>query len=285
MTVFDRRAVRHHRDRAAPGFGEYDFLLAEVAERLLDRLDDVKRDFPVALDLGCHTGSLGKRIDGRGGIKTLVQADLSPAMAVRAGGLAMAADEEALPFAEGSFDLILSGLSLHWVNDLPGALLQIRKALKPDGLFLAAMFGGLTLAELRQSLAAAEQATAGGVSPRVSPFADVKDAGDLLARAGFTLPVVDTDPLTVSYGDPLKLMTDLRGMGESNAVIERRKSFSRRETLMAARQQYLDDFAGEDGRVPATFQVLFLLGWAPHPDQPQAAERGSGQVCLTDILE
>ncbi|WP_460021644.1 methyltransferase domain-containing protein [Magnetospira thiophila] len=285
MTVFDRRAVRRHRDRAAPGFADFDFLLSEVAERLLDRLDDVKRSFPTALDLGCHTGELGSLLNGRGGIETLIQSDLSPAMAARAGSHALCADEEALPFAEQSFDLVLSCLSLHWVNDLPGALLQIRRALKPDGLFMAALFGGLTLAELRQSLGAAELQLEGGQSPRVSPFADVKDVGNLLARAGFTLPVVDTDLLTVSYGEPMKLMADLRGMGESNAVLERRKGFSRRATLMTARQQYLEDFAGEDGRVPATFQVLYLLGWAPHPDQPQAAARGSAQVCLTDILE
>ncbi len=202
MHVFDRATVRRHRDRAAAGLEDHDFLLREVGERLADRLDDVTRRFPVALDLGCHGGELGRLLNGRGGIETLVQCDLSPEMAGRAGPLSVAADEEFLPFAAECFDLIVSCLSLHWINDLPGTLVQIRRALKADGLFLAAMLGGNTLEELRAALAEAEIAAEGGLSPRVSPFADVRDAGDLLQRAGFALPVVDSDTITVSYGDP-----------------------------------------------------------------------------------
>ncbi|MBL6945753.1 MAG: methyltransferase domain-containing protein [Rhodospirillales bacterium] len=284
IQVFDRHAVRLHRDRAAPKLDANDYLRREVAVRLLDRLFDIKRDFPAALDLGCATGTIGRVLKGQGGIETLVQCDLSPRMAERAGGIAAVADEEALPFANARFDLILSCLSLHWVNDLPGALVQIRRALKPDGLFLAAMYGGGTCAELRQALSAAEVELEGGLSPRVSPFAEVRDAGNLLQRAGFALPVVDSDTLSVSYPDPIKLMTDLRVMGETNAVMERRKGFTRRETMAAAIANYAEKFAAEDGRVPATFEVIFLTAWAPHPSQQKPLAPGSAKARLADAL-
>ena len=284
MHVFDRATVRRHRDRAAAGLGDHDFLLREVGERLADRLDDITRRFPVALDLGCHGGELGRLLNGRGGIETLVQCDLSPEMARRAGPLSLAADEEFLPFAAGCFDLIVSCLSLHWVNDLPGALVQIRRALKPDGLFLAAMLGGNTLEELRAALAEAEIAAEGGLSPRVSPFADVRDAGDLLQRAGFALPVVDSDTITVSYADPAGLMSDLRGMGESNAVVERRKTWTRRATLEAAAERYRQMFGDSAGRVPATFHVITLTAWAPHPSQQKPLRPGSARTRLAEAL-
>ncbi len=285
MTVFDRRAVRLHRDRAAAGLAGFDFLFAEVGERLLDRLDDITRRFPRALDLGCHGDILAGRLAGRGGIETLVACDLSEAMARRAGPLALAADEERLPFAGGVFDLVLSNLSLHWVNDLPGALVQIRRALKPDGLFLGTLFGGATCRELRQALAEAEIAVEGGLSPRVSPLAEVRDAGNLLQRAGFALPVADSDTLTVSYADPLKLMADLRGMGEANAVLARRKTLTRRAMLAAAAERYSTLFAAaDDGRVPATFEVIYLTAWAPHPSQQKPARPGSAGARLADAL-
>lgn len=287
MTVFNRKLVRARRDRAASGLDDVDFLFQEAAERLDDRLDDIARSFPVCLDLGCHTGQMAGLLKHRSGIETLIQADLSPAMAARAGALApaCAADEEWLPFKQGAFDLITSCLSLHWVNDLPGALMQIRQALKPDGLFLAVLFGGNTLTELREAFAAAEIAMDGGISPRVSPFADVRDAGGLMLRAGFKLPVVDADDLTVSYPDPLKLMSELRAMGESNAVIERRKSPLKRATLMAAAGQYAEMFGGEDGRIPASFQLITLTGWAPGPNQQEALKPGTAQSRLADALE
>lgn len=284
ITVFDRRTVRRHRDRAAARLGDFDFLLREVGERLADRLDDVTRRFPMALDLGCRTGLLADLLAGRGGIETLVRCDLSEVMARLAGRPAAVADEEWLPFVDGAFDLILSNLSLHWVNDLPGALVQIRRALKPDGLFLATLFGGATCRELRQALAEAEIAEEGGLSPRMSPLADVRDAGNLLQRAGFALPVADADTLTVSYADPLKLMADLRGMGETNAVAGRRKSPLRRATLAAAASRYHTLFADADGRVPATFEVIFLTAWAPDPSQPKAARPGSATARLADAL-
>lgn len=266
MRIFDRSLLRKRRDRVAPGFDHFDFLVREAAERLADRLDDVTRRFPLALDLGCHTGQLAQALGGRGGIETLVQCDLSPRMATRAAGNgnpALAADEEWLPFKPQSFDLVLSCLSLHWVNDLPGTLVQIRRVLKPDGLFIASLLGSGTLAELRHCLQDAELEVEGGASPRVAPFADVKDLGALLQRAGFSLPVADADSIPVSYGDPLRLMTDLRGMGESNAVAQQRKGLTRRATLMRAAGLYHEHFADQDGRMPASFQLLTMTGWAP----------------------
>ncbi len=287
MNVFDRRAVRRHRARAAKHLGDRDFLVREVSARLAERLEDVTRAFPRALDLGCHNGALSAGLSGRGGIETLVQCDLAPEMARAAaanGNPSLAADEEALPFAPGGFDLALSALSLHWVNDLPGTLLQLRQVLKPDGLLLAAMLGGETLHELRAALIEAEIAEEDGASPRVSPFAEVRDAGGLLQRAGFALPVVDKDTIQVTYPDALALMRDLRGMGEANAVHTRRKSFSRRATLMRAAANYEKKFADAGGRLRATFEVLYLTAWAPAPDQPKALRPGSAQARLADAL-
>lgn len=287
MTVFDRAAVRHHRERAAGAFGAHDFLHREVAERLAERLDDVTRRFPRALCLGAHDGAMARALRGRGGIETMVQCDLSPAMAAaaaRAGGPSLAADEEFLPFAAESFDLIVGLLTLHWVNDLPGALIQARRCLKPDGLFLAAMLGGETLRELRDCLAEAEIAEEDGLSPRLSPFADIRDAGALLQRAGFALPVADLDSIAVTYADALALMHDLRGMGESNAVAARRRGFTRRATLLRAAALYRERFRDKDGRLPATFQVVTLTAWAPHDSQQQPLRPGSAVTRLADAL-
>jgi NADH dehydrogenase [ubiquinone] 1 alpha subcomplex assembly factor 5 len=286
MNVFDRRLLRRNRDRAAPRLGAHDFLFRDVAERLADRLDDVTRKFPRALDLGCHGGEIAAILRGRGGIETLVQCDLSPAMARRAqsnGSATLVADEEALPFAPESFDLVISNLSLHWVNDLPGCLLQVRQCLKPDGLFLAAMLGGDTLAELRQALMEAELAESGGAGPRVSPFADLRDAGGLLQRAGFALPVVDGDRLTATYPDLLGLMRDLRGMGEANAVQARPRRFPPR-TLFARADHLYRRTADADGRLPATFQIITMTAWAPHVDQQRPLARGSARTRLADAL-
>ena len=259
-------------------------MLAEVGERLCDRLSDVTRRFPLALDLGCHGGELGRRLAGRGGVETLVQADLSPAMARRAGRLAVAADEELLPFADGRFDLITSLLSLHWVNDLPGALVQINRALRPDGLFLAAMLGGDTLNELRQALLAAEAELTDGASPRVSPFVEVREAGALLQRAGFALPVADADTVIVTYPNPLALMQELRGMGESNALIQRRRAPTGRHLMLRAAEIYHARHAASDGRIPATFQVIYLSGWRPDATQQRPLRPGSASARLAEAL-
>lgn len=282
--IFDRRCVRRHRDRAAARLVDHDFLLREVGERLVDRLNDVRRSFPLALELGCRQGLLAELLPPRAGIETLVQCDLSAPMVARAPGLRVVGCEETLPFASGRFDLVLSLLSLHWVNDLPGALLQIRRALKPDGLFLAALLGGDTLTELRRSLVDAEVALEGGLSPRISPFTDVRDAGNLLQRAGFALPIADIETITVRYADPFSLLADLRGMGEANAVSGRRSGFSRRATLFDALARYRAAYGGEDGRIPATFDVIFLVGWAPDTSQPKPLARGSAHARLADAL-
>ena len=284
IAVFDRRLVRRHRDRAADGFAQHDFLKREVSERLADRLSDTTRRFARVLDLGCHDGALGRLVAARGEAEMLVSMDLSERFARAAPGLRVVGDEEWLPFADGSFDLVVSALSLHWVNDLPGALVQINRALKPDGLFLAAMLGGGTLEELRQSLLAAELQVEGGASPRISPFADVPDVGGLLQRAGFALPVVDADRIDVSYADAIALMRELRGMGETNAVAERRRVPLRRATLASALRHYGERRAGADGRLPATFQVLYLTAWAPHASQPKPLRPGAAKTRLAEAL-
>jgi SAM-dependent methyltransferase len=196
----------------------------------------------------------------------------------------VAADEENLPFAPASFDLIVSNLALHWANDLPGALVQIRRALKPDGMFLAAIFGGGTLSELRQAMMEAELVEEGGSSPRVSPHADVRDAGALLQRAGFALPVVDRERITVTYEHAFGLMSDLRSMGEANSLIERRKSFTRRGTMLSTAEAYLKRFADNTGRLIANFEIVFLTAWAPATDQPQPAQPGSATHSLAAAL-
>ena len=283
--IFDRRLLRERRARAASGLTAHDFLLTEVAERLADRLSDIARRFPVALDLGARDGILARMLLGRGGIETLIQSDASLVTARRLqGGAALVADEELLPFKEQCFDAVLSNLALHWVNDLPGALTQIRSSLKPDGLFLAALFGTGTLQELRTALMEAELAETGGASPRVSPFADLRDAAGLLQRAGFALPVADVDTVTVTYGDFFALLRDLRGMGETNLLLDRLKHPTRRTVFARAAAIYQDRFADAEGRLPATFQILFLTGWAPDPSQQQPARRGSGKTSLKDVL-
>ena len=285
MEVFDRNAVRERRDRAARGMSEFSFLFQEAAGRLADRLLDITRKFPRALDLGCHTGELEAALRGGDRIDTLVQCDLSEPMARHASGLVLVADEEALPFAEGCFDLILSNLSLQWVNDLPGTFLQARRCLKPDGLFLAATLGGDTLVELRDSLMAAEIEMRDGVSPRLSPFMQLSDAGALLQRAGFALPVIDSDKITVTYDTMFALMADLRGMGETNATTTRPRHFTRRGLFLRAAELYRHRHANADGRIRATFEVIYLHGWAPHESQQQPLRPGSAEARLADALD
>ena len=284
LRVFDRRAVRAHRARAARAPQLADFLVAESAERLLDRLDDVLRRFPLALDLGCRDGVLARLLRGRGGIETLIHADAAFEFARQAPPPRLVAEAEALPFKAESLDLVLSNLDLHWTNDLPGALLQLRRCLKPDGLLLAALFGGDTLVELRGALMEAELAEEGGASPRVSPVADVRDLGMLLQRAGFALPVVDSERVTVTYPDALALMRDLRAMGETNAVAERRRGFTRRSTLARAATLYAERHGRPDGRIAAHFEIITLTAWAPHESQPKPLKPGSAKARLAEAL-
>ncbi len=287
LKPFDRNLLRLHRDRAAAGLSGYDFLLQEVGERLLERLEDIRREFPIALDLGCRNGLLGQRLQGRGGVQWLAQGDLSGAMVERASAPqrpGVVLDEEFLPFGRSSFDLVLSLMNLHWVNDLPGCLMQIRHSLKPDGLFLAALLGGDTLQELRHSLMEAEMQIEGGLSPRLSPQLDLADAAALLQRAGFALPVADQETIVVDYPHALKLMDDLRGMGESNAVMLQRRNLTRRATLQRAAELYQEHYQRADGRIPASFQVFFLTAWAPAASQPQPLRPGSAKARLAAAL-
>ncbi len=285
LLVFDRATLRHRRERAAARWTDQAFLKREIAERLVERLGDVRRTFPRALDLGCHGDEVATALEASGAVGSLVRTDMALGFAHAARGPAIVADEEALPFAPGSFDLVLSAMSLHWVNDLPGTLIQVGRILKPDGLFLAALLGGGTLWQLRQALAAAESEIEGGLSPRVSPFADLRDGAGLLQRAGFALPVADSETIDVEYAGALALMRDLGAMGEANLVAERRRGFTRRDTLLRAAQLYEQRFARPSGRVEASFEVLFLHGWAPHASQPRALRPGSAAHRLASALQ
>jgi SAM-dependent methyltransferase len=283
--IFDRALLRRRRERIARiADPKRDFLFAESGERMLDRLDDVTRRFPLALDLGSRDGLLGRLLQGRGGVETLIQGDLSLGLLRQAGGRALQLDEEALPFAPETFDLVLANLSLHWINDLPGALAQIRHVLKPDGLFLGALFGAGTLGELRTVLMDAEIAETGGASARVAPFADLRDAAGLMQRAGFALPVADVETVTVTYAGMMPLLADLRAMGEANILDARLKWPTRRAVIARAAALYQEKFAMPDGRIPASFRLIFLTGWAPHESQQQPARRGSGKVNLGEVL-
>jgi SAM-dependent methyltransferase len=253
MLVFDRHAVRLHRDRAAATIGSVEDLLRDGAERLLERLDDMTGGFGLALDVGGR-GVVAPMLRARG--IDVVSSDLSPAM-TRLHALPVVADEEFLPFAPGSFDLVVASLSLHWVNDLPGALIQLRRALRPDGLFLASMPTLGTLGELRSALTETELALRGGASPRVSPFPDLRDCAGLLQRAGFAAPVVDLEEIVVRYAEPLQLLRDLRASGETNAVRAR----ARRTPPLELFPMALQAMRGEDGRVPVTLRLAMMTGW------------------------
>jgi SAM-dependent methyltransferase len=283
-TVFDRALVRRRRERVVLGGDGSDFLFAEVADRMADRLSDVKRGFGIGVDLGSRGGHMARAALRTGRVERLYAADASPELAGRLAVPAVAADEEALPFADASLDLVLSSLALHWVNDLPGTLVQVRRALKPDGLFLAALFGGETLWQLREVLMEAELAVMGGVSARVSPMADLRDAAGLLQRAGFALPVADRDPITVAYPDVRALMRDLSRMGESNAVRLRAPGPLRRAILAEAGRLYQERHAFEGRRVRATFEILYISGWAPAPTQQKPLRPGQATSRLADAL-
>ncbi|WOF75250.1 methyltransferase domain-containing protein [Parvibaculaceae bacterium PLY_AMNH_Bact1] len=285
VAPFDRQLVARHRARAAKNFSAADFLVRRAGEEIGGRLETTNRTFQTALDLGCHNGLLARDILKAAGVETIISADLSPSMAVQAPAPSIAADEEFLPVRLGSLDLVTSALSLHWVNDLPGTLLQVRQALKPDGLFLTALFGGETLHELRDVLMQAEAECEGGVSPRVSPFADVRDLGGLLQRSGFALPVVDADQIIVRYDTIFNLMDDLRAMGETNAIAARRKTPLKRATLMRAAQLYQEKHADPDGRIRATFEILYATGWAPHESQQKPMRPGTAAMRLADALK
>jgi SAM-dependent methyltransferase len=282
--IFDRALQRRRRLRALRG-EPADFLLTHVAQELVERLQVVNRIFSVAADIGTPGPALRAMIWQQGLASVVIGVDPLAHELRRGEPLLAAADDEALPFADGSLDLAVSALALHAVNDLPGTLVQIRRALKPDGLFLAALLGGETLTELRQSFASAEAEIEGGVSPRVAPFADLRDLGALLQRAGFALPVVDTDRLTVRYTTPFDLMRDLRAMGATNALVERRRVPLKRATLLRMATIYAERFSDPHGRLRASFDIVWLSGWAPHESQQQPLRPGSAKARLADALK
>jgi SAM-dependent methyltransferase len=264
-TLFDRALLRA-RQRRAQTLGPAEFLLDRVAEDIEERLRAVLRDFSDAADIWTPRALLRPPLRDR--FKTVAHIGLDGSA------------QEVLPLQPASLDLVVSGLAFQYVNDLPGVLAQIRRALKPDGLLLAAMIGGDTLTELRQAFAAAEAECEGGVSPRVAPFADLRDAGNLLQRAGFALPVTDLDRVVVRYDNAFALMADLRRMGATNILNERRRTPTRRSTLLRMAQLYAERFADPDGRVRATYDVIWLSGWAPHASQQQPLRPGSAKVSL-----
>ena len=265
--LFDRALLRVRQSRALR-LGPATFLLDRVAEDVEERLHAVLREFADVADIWTPGELLRK--PSRDRFKSIVHIDLS--------------EPESLPLQPGSIDLAVSALAFQFVNDLPGVLAQIRRALKPDGLLLAAMIGGDTLTELRQSFAAAEAELEGGASPRVAPFADLRDIGSLLQRAGLALPVTDVDRIVVRYDSAFALMADLRRMGATNILIERRRAPTRRATMLRMAQIYGERFADPDGRIRATFDVIWLSGWAPHESQQQPLRPGSAKASLAEAV-
>ena len=282
--IFDRRHIRRNLERAGPAAQSVDFLVRHAAEELADRLAGIKRGFELAVDIGSHHGVMARLLSERMDGVRAVSLSGALTLAEACPGPRAVASEEALPLKEGAIGLITSVLSLQLVNDLPGALIQIRRALKPDGLFLGALLGGDSLIELRQAFMLAEMETAGGVSPRVFPAADVRDLGGLLMRAGFALPVANSERLTVTYADPLALMRELKAMGAANPLAARSRKPLRRDTLARAAVLYAERFSEPDGRVRATFEILYLCGWAPHESQQKPLKPGSAAARLADAL-
>lgn len=256
-TLFDRELLAQRRARAT---SEGAFLHLAIAEQVLERLNEVNKTFQDRLVIGPKADLWAKTVGGRG-----------------------IPDTETLPLTESSQDLIIHGLSLHWANDPVGQLVQMRRALRPDGMMIAALFGGQTLKELRTSLAEAETEIEGGLSPRVAPMGEIRDLGGLVQRAGLALPVADSTVLNVTYETPLHLMRDLRAMGETNVMTERRKTPMRRETLLKACEIYTQNYS-DGGRIFATFEIIFLTGWAPHESQQKPLKPGSAQMRLADAL-
>ncbi len=281
-TIFDRTLLGA-RKRRARALGAETFLIDRVAAELGERLSVVLRQFERAVDLGSPTDAVRRALEASGKVANVIAVEPAAAR-LDSSSLRVAADEEALPFADGSLDLVVSALSLQFVNDLPGTLIQIRRALKPDGLLLAALIGGDSLIELREAFAEAESEVEGGVSPRVAPFADVRELGALLQRAGLAMPVVDSDRLTVRYDSAFALMRDLRRMGATNMLAERRRTPLRRATLQRMAEIYARRFADSDGRLRATFEIVWLSGWAPHESQQKPLKPGSAAQRLADAL-
>ncbi len=260
--LFDRKLKQQQRNRASNLLLYNDFLIKEASERIAERLEEIQVKLPLALDLGCRHGYLIKRLQGIAGISRFIACDLSPAMLqpIKT-NKRVVADPELLPFATGSIHLVVSALNLHQVNDLPGTLIQIRHILKEKGLFIASLFGGETLKELREIMMEVETELKGGASPRIIPFTEVKDAGQLLQRAGFALPVADSDTITVRYKNAFDVWKDLRAMGETNMLTKRSKRYVGKQFFPTVAERYHKRFANPEGLIPATFEIITLTGW------------------------
>lgn len=288
QSLIDDAAHLHHRDRVAPRFDQFDFLKKAVTERIMDRVDTISRDLPHVLDIGCHNGVLTEALLASPKITSVSAMDPSLAMAAltkdRCGVDAVAAPYDAIPFEGLLFDGIFSAFALHWANDLPGVLIQLRQRLKPDGVMMVALAGGETLAGLRGAMASAETEISGGMSPRVLPMGDIRDMGGLISRAGLTMPVADSDTITVTYDNLFSLMADLRGMGEVNAMHSRVKRMTSKSVFMRAAEIYQQRFSTEDGRIKVDFEIVTLTGWAPDASQPQPLKPGSASQSLASAL-
>jgi NADH dehydrogenase [ubiquinone] 1 alpha subcomplex assembly factor 5 len=282
--IFDRSVLDDRRARVAGKAPDHDFLLARIGEDFAERLAAVRRSFPVMADIGAHHGVIGRALRSTAGLEQLISLENTPELLSQCDGNRVQGHPEALPLAPESLDLAVSALSLHLTNDLPGALVQIRRALKPDGLLMASLLGGATLQELREAWLVAESEISGGVSPRVAPFADVRDLGGLLQRAGFALPVADSETLTVTYATPLALMQEIKAMGASNMLHERSRRPVSRRLLMRAAEVYVERFGLPNGRVPATFEIITLTAWVPHESQQKPLRPGSATTRLADAL-
>ena len=282
--LFDRRLLRAHRARFAHEVEARSALLSHVASEIAERVAIMLRPFPRALDLGAYRGLLGLKVAALPSVGEMIYAESVAELAALCPRPALVCDEDLLPFRDGSLNLVVSGLALHRVNDLPGALIQVRRALAPDGLFMAAVLGGRSLTELRQALLEAEAETSGGASPRIAPFADVRDYGGLLQRAGFALPVADADTLTLTYPCPRDLMREIRALGGGNVLVARSKAPLARGTLKRTEEIYRARYGVAGGGVRATFEIVYLSGWAPDPSQPQPLKPGSAAKRLADAL-
>ncbi len=284
LQLFDRGLLRRRRARFAGEMAQHEFLLDRVASEVADRIGAILRDFPRALDLGAYDGVLGRAVSALPSVGQMIYAESVPALAALCPRPCVVCDEELLPFRDASFNLVVSGLALHRVNDLPGALIQIRRALCPDGLFIGAALGSRSLQELRNVLIEAEAEQQGGASPHIAPFADVREYGGLLQRAGFALPVSDAEVLNVIYPAPRDLMREIRAMGGGNVLAARRKAPLPRRTLERAEEIYRTRHGTPAGRVVASFEIVHLSGWAPHASQQKPAAPGSATQRLAEAL-
>ncbi len=281
-SIFDQNALFQHRKRAKKEFKLHDFMIQEVAGRLSERLEETNRNFDTAIGICWQNRILREICHRANNIDKLIV--YNNCKTKNSDKNQIIAEPELFPIAPKSIDLFVSLLEWHWINDLPGVLSQSLSALKSDGLILGAMFGGNTLTELRTVLIEAEMITKGGVTPRIPPFVDVETLGNLLLRIGFTLPVIDIDTINVTYPNAFKLMHEIRGMGETNCLTKRSKKFTRRDILYRAAELYNDKYGTSDGRINATFQVIFFTAWAPHHSQPKPKKRGSGKYSLESAI-